>query len=125
MRLQVEPIAKPRMTQADKWRRRPCVIDYRSYCDFLRASGAELPERVALAFELPMPRSWSKKKRDRMNGEPHQQRPDLDNLVKAVLDALAGEDSYVHTLTASKRWALRGSVTIEELQASNGVSRSA
>jgi Holliday junction resolvase RusA-like endonuclease len=44
-----------------------------------------------------MPNSWSKKKKAEFNGKPHQQKPDLDNLIKAFKDALCEDDSYVHT----------------------------
>ena len=117
MLLAVDPIAKPRMTQADRWKRRPCVMRYRDYCDYLRLSGVKLTESAHLMFWLPMPPSWSKRKRAAMDLQPHKQRPDLDNLIKAVLDALAPEDSYVARIHASKWWAVRGAVWISELEA--------
>ena len=30
------PVAKPRMTQSDKWRERPAVVKYRAFADELR-----------------------------------------------------------------------------------------
>lgn len=39
---------------------------------------------------------------------PHTKRPDLDNIVKAVLDSLniiLNDDSQVHSLSASKAYA--------------------
>jgi hypothetical protein len=42
----------------------------------------------------------------------HQQRPDIDNLEKLVLDSLSGsllaDDAAVATTTAVKSWALPG-----------------
>lgn len=34
--LDIEPVAKPRMTKKDKWAKRPCVMKYRAYKDMLR-----------------------------------------------------------------------------------------
>jgi Holliday junction resolvase RusA-like endonuclease len=72
---------------------------------------------LGLTFELPMPKSWSQKKRDRMTGQPHQQKPDLDNLLKAWADALYADDSRIwEYLHLRKRWAETGAivVTLEE-----------
>lgn len=116
--LPVVPVPKPRMTQADKWKKRPAVLRYRDFCDQLRAAAEDLgftvPEAgMGLSFRIPMPDSWSKKKRAAMEGTPHQQRPDVDNLVKAVLDALLPEDSRVwHLSGIEKRWAAVGCIDV-------------
>ena len=112
--LRVDPLGKPRMTQRDKWARRPPVIRYRSFCDDLRAGWGDkpVPNAVGLRFAIPMPRSWSTKKRAGLDGQPHQQKPDIDNLVKAVLDALLKDDASVHTVHASKVWTA-GPGTVE------------
>lgn len=91
---------------------------YREYADRLReiagTIGFEVPESgMALCFYLPMPASWSKKKRRAMNGAPHQQKPDVDNLTKALLDALCEEDSFVWQIERmEKRWAEVGHVVV-------------
>lgn len=61
-----------------------------------------------------MPKSWSNKKRNEMLGKPHQQKPDIDNLIKAVLDCLCKDDSYIWNVTALKQWDINGSITIIE-----------
>jgi Holliday junction resolvase RusA-like endonuclease len=88
---------------------------YRAFADELRLKyGKELPHSVELVFHMPMPKSWSKKKRELMLGKPHQQRPDWDNLSKAVCDALVKEDSVIWRCMATKLWAEEGSITIKE-----------
>ena len=58
---------------------------YKTFKAEIRAYGVELPESGWHAvFEMPMPKSWSKKKRAAMDGKPHQSVPDADNLVKAT-----------------------------------------
>lgn len=122
-RIAIDPVAKPRMTQKDKWARRPAVVRYRDYCDELRAAVREagvivFPESCWLQFVLPAPTSWSKRKRARMCGEPHRQKPDTDNLVKGVLDAMLDDDSVVWRVLAEKGWGTIGSVTIGEVRMS-------
>lgn len=116
--IHVTPMGKPRMTQRDKWKQRPVVVRYRAFCDELRLlmRGFHLSDAVSLQFVLPMPVSWSKKKRAALNGQPHQQKPDVDNLVKSVLDALLADDSSIHTVHATKTWGEEGSITITSLE---------
>ena len=61
------PIGKPRMTRRDKWKERPCVMQYRSWCDMVRLivgnslppAGLVLSLNWTATFEPP--KSWSKK----------------------------------------------------------------
>lgn len=117
-----DPIAKPRMTQRDRWAKRPCVVRYRQYCDRLREDceleGWTLPDSVAMTFVIEMPGSWSQKKKREMCGHPHRhtKRNDIDNLIKGVLDALRpDDDSGVWRVSAAKRWGKCGIVILEEL----------
>jgi hypothetical protein len=58
----IVPMGKPRMTRADKWKKRPEVMRYRAFCDEVRLRGVALPESGAhVTFVLPMPASWSKR----------------------------------------------------------------
>lgn len=110
----ITPVPKPRMTQRDKWKKRPNVTRYRAYCDEVRLRGIKLPDcGYHVVFVLPMPKSWSKKKRDKMDGQPHQQTPDKDNLEKALLDAIFTDDSTVWDGRVSKIWGIQGKIIIE------------
>jgi Holliday junction resolvase RusA-like endonuclease len=80
----------------------------------LRELGAKLPEAGAkVTFNIPIPKSWSKKKQNEMIGKPHQQRPDLDNMLKALSDAVHDEDAHIWQITVAKYWAITGSIVIE------------
>jgi Holliday junction resolvase RusA-like endonuclease len=63
-------------------------------------------------FHLPMPSSWSRKKRDELRGQAHQQNPDADNLFKALGDALYADDSGIWDVRITKRWADVGAIEI-------------
>jgi Holliday junction resolvase RusA-like endonuclease len=109
----ITPVAKPRQTRADKWKKRPCVMKYRAFADEVREKGIDIPESGChIIFGLPMPGSWSKKKKAKMDGKPHQVRPDWDNLAKAVCDAIFEEDSHIWDIRISKVWAEKGHIKI-------------
>ena len=116
MIIKIDPVAKPRMTQRDKWQKRQCVVRYREFCDRLRAEGLVLPESYSVTFWIPMPKSWSNKKKARHSDQPHQQKPDLDNLIKAIQDAVCEDDSYVWNVCARKVWAYRGAIRVGEIR---------
>jgi len=111
----VVPIPKPRQTRRDKWEKRACVMRYRAFADQCRAMGMQINESGShIVFILPMPKypSWSKKKRAAMDGQPHQQKPDIDNLCKSVLDALHKDDSHIYNIRLSKFWGQKGKIII-------------
>jgi Holliday junction resolvase RusA-like endonuclease len=111
---EIEPNTKPRMTRADKWKKRPCVLQYRAFCDELRlkAGNFKLSGSYKIDFYLSMPKSWSKKKKELMRGKPHQETPDLDNLLKAVNDALLEQDKIIYKIEATKFWGETGKIII-------------
>ena len=114
-RFNVVPVAAPRMTHADRWKRRPCVVKYFEYRDQVRnqaqAMGVTLSERFSVQFYLPMPRSWSKRKRQDHDGKPHQVKPDADNLAKGFFDCF-GEDKHVWSVQITKTWHDIGRITV-------------
>lgn len=119
MQIQIVPVPKPRMTQSDKWNQRDCVMRYRAFADELRLQWGNnpVPARLRLVFTMPMPQSWSQKKRVKFDGQPHQNKPDTDNLVKSCIDSLSRDldDSFVWEIHAIKVWGIDGSIVIEEL----------
>lgn len=112
LRANVTPAPKPRMTRRDKWKQRPSVMRYRAYCDAIRASGLTVEDGDHVQFWLPMPKSWSKRKQAESAGKPHKQKPDLDNLLKALFDALHEDDAHISAISAEKGWARKGEVVI-------------
>src|SRR3712207_3372055 len=102
--LPVTPMGAPRMTKQDRWtdvdKGRPVVLRYFRYRDELRVflPGYRLPDKLDITFLIPMPRSWSKKKRAELVGAPHQDTPDTDNLVKGFMDSF-DRDEYGNRLT--------------------------
>ena len=62
------------------------------------------PVGASITFFIPVPPSWSKKKKALHHGRFHQSKPDIDNLQKAFLDSLMAEDKQVAHLEVQKRW---------------------
>ena len=110
----ITPVAKPRMTRADKWRKRPATSKYWHFVDLCKLQRVEFPCFGAhVTFILPMPGSWSKKKKAQMDGKPHMQKPDWDNLGKALSDAIYKDDSGIYDVHITKRWGRDGMIIIE------------
>ena len=111
----ITPMGKPRMTRADKWKQRPAVMRYRAFCDEARLRKIQLPVSGAhVTFVLPMPQSWSQKKKDQHAGQPHQSKPDCDNMLKALMDAPYDDDSHIWDCRITKIWGEKGQIIIEE-----------
>lgn len=115
--LDIVPVPKPRMVKSDAWAKRPAVLRYWKFKDRLVElwGNAELPEQIGLIFIIPMPESWSEKKKSLMDGKPHQDKPDIDNYIKATLDCLADRDEYIWNIAAAKMWGRSGSIEISNL----------
>ena len=82
---------------------------YNKYKEALRAEASRVGfimpmGGVWIKFYMPMPMSWSKKKKTRMNFEPKQSMPDLSNLIKAFEDGLFKQDNAIWDYRVSKYW---------------------
>ena len=74
---------------------------------------------VDIVFYLPIPKSVNKKKRAEMlDGKiKHTKKPDIDNLIKSVLDALNGiaysDDSKIIKVAAEKQYSEKSRTEIQ------------
>ena len=106
----------------------------RSYEDLIRwsytAAGGEYMGEKVLTVDIqafyPIPKSFSKAKRSAAAGSSYLRpttKPDCDNIIKVVLDALNGvayyDDKQVVCVSCNKYYGERGYllITVEELQA--------
>jgi Holliday junction resolvase RusA-like endonuclease len=84
-----------------------------------RAPPSDAPFDVTVTLVLPVPPSWSKKKQAAaLAGDvPPTAKPDLDNAVKLVADALNEivwrDDKQITRLTAVKRYGITPQTIIE------------
>lgn len=113
-----DPIGAPRMTQRDKWKRRPCVLKYFDCRDKARKAAGTLPpveqiESLSWVAYFTPPASYSKKRRAALLGTQHRAKPDRDNIDKAILDALFADDAGIAKGSIEKRWDVAERVEIE------------
>jgi Holliday junction resolvase RusA-like endonuclease len=116
----ITPVPKPRMTQKDKKRRgvapRPPVARYNAFkreVELLITPHIKDLNGAHITFHMPTPKSWGRAKMIEHEGTPHKSTPDLDNLLKALMDAMYLDDKCVHTINfLGKRWAREGAIEI-------------
>lgn len=114
MRWTITPVPKPRMTRSDRWKKRPCVQRYWDFCDKVKRSTIEIPAGGAkITFFVPMPKSWSERKKNAMFLKPCQSAFDLDNCCKALFDAVFDDDKHIYNVTLTKLWHRVGMIEIE------------
>lgn len=113
-RYPITPCPAPRMNVRSRFNpeHKARIERYHAFKDECRARRVHVPERAHVVFYMPVPKSKAGMKRV---GLPHKQKPDLDNLVKGLLDAVLAEDSHVWMIQAEKRWAFAGEILIGEL----------
>ena len=74
------------------------------------------PIQLEIRIGMPVPKSWSQKKQLEALTKPHTKKPDLDNLVKAILDGMNGDayrdDSIIYKFSAYKVYAFEPSVEV-------------
>lgn len=106
-----------RQTRADKWKKRAVVLKYRAFRDEVAIRIRELPEDFFhVVFLLPMPASWSEKKKREHVGHPHTGKPDKDNLEKGLLDAIfrGRDDAHIWNTASTKLWSYHGAILIAD-----------
>lgn len=103
------------------------VKNYKSFvrlvaADHIKGINADWPThspiKIYLQFLFQSKRSWSKRKTEMaLNGElTHTSKPDLDNLIKSITDALTGlvwnDDSQIYELHAEKRYSQQSAINV-------------
>jgi Holliday junction resolvase RusA-like endonuclease len=85
------------------------LVKYNDYkkqlLQVFKQANFEMPEsRGDITFFLPVSKSWSAKKKRDHHGQPHRNKPDADNLLKAMKDATMHQDSIVWNVEITKLW---------------------
>lgn len=91
-------------------------LDDNLYETIIKHAKTSIKIDLELIFNIPVFKSYSKSKKIELLGNPHLQTPDLDNLIKNVLDRGNGilwkDDNSIYKITASKFWSDKGSIII-------------
>jgi Holliday junction resolvase RusA-like endonuclease len=109
----IKPVPKPRPRLGANGN----VYVPRSYKEFkgrVQLYKITIPDEGAtVTFVVPMPKSWSKKRRKDSVDQPHRSTPDVDNFLKALLDACFADDAHIWDIRARKIWGEAGQIIIE------------
>ncbi len=94
--------------------------------DYPDAVPIDVPVRVDIYAQFPIPKSWSKKKKASAVDGFVSKKPDIDNIIKAVFDGLNGvawtDDAMVASVVAEKNYTdkmPRCCITITTLEEKN------
>lgn len=100
------------MTRADRWKKRKCVLEYWAFKDHVNylKKGFELGNKISIVFCIPFPKSYSKKKCEKLFLKPHELKPDIDNLEKALTDAIKKKDQTIHNVRKWKVWSYKPAI---------------
>jgi Holliday junction resolvase RusA-like endonuclease len=121
----VEPMGAVRMTQMGKFKSPSArrYLLYKSHLQWqakLQGKGEFYPSgplEVDIKFIMPIPDSYSKKKKASLIGEYHIKKPDTDNLVKGVFDSLNKilwqDDNQVSKIKAIKVYGNSPRIEVE------------
>ena len=111
----IEPFgkARPRVTRGNTY----MPHEYTRARDTLRlmfgAVTVEPPWVLKVTAVRAMPASWSKRKQAEMAGAWCVSKPDADNIVGAVMDALFEDDAAVVEVACRKVWGVAPELRIE------------
>lgn len=113
----IEPTPAPRQSRRDSWDPSKAVQAYRAFRDEVAWRKLELYEPFFhVVFLIPVfPSWWAKKQRDHY-GQPHESKPDADNLAKALIDAVHRHDDDAHrwTYATSKLWSPSPGIVVSD-----------
>lgn len=109
------PVARPRVTHHHTYNPKKKQQDKLSFEIKAQLPLSYIPSikpiELSLFFFMPIPKSYSKKKRESLRGQPctSHAKGDLSNLVKIVEDAANGilykDDSQIYELVAQKTYS--------------------
>lgn len=111
---EIAPCSRPRVSKFGTYYPK-------KYSEFKKILKKELKEHFNLQhqyFDTPLelditiykkiPKSYSKRKYNELIYRPHISKPDIDNLVKSLLDCMSGilfnDDSCIYKISCTKVW---------------------
>ena len=100
------------------------TVDYEEYvkqCYInkynVKLTPTEKPLKAKITAFFEVPTSYSKKKKKELLGQPHTNKPDIDNITKIIFDSLNGlaykDDNQIAKLEAEKLYGEQAKVVLE------------
>ena len=96
----IHPVPAPRQSQRDAFKPKANVQRYRAFRDECTRKKIWSPTPGDLVvFFMRIPKS---RRNEGLEGQPHTQVPDTDNLLKALLDACYADDAHIWTILPTR-----------------------
>ncbi|MCO4095724.1 RusA family crossover junction endodeoxyribonuclease [Macrococcoides canis] len=107
------PSPRPRFRNAGKFVQTYMPTSYTKHKEYIQRQMPKLlienSIKLTILFEMPMLKNWSNPQKQRMIKAYHSKKPDIDNLLKTVLDAANGhlwiDDGQIVEIHSAKRYA--------------------
>ena len=123
----IQPMGAVRTTQKQKWtdERYKKYAAYKEHIGFMARQIIKQPTTAPIlatvTFYMPIPNSWSQKKKERHEGAIHTSKPDIDNLVKGLFDSLNKiawkDDAQVYEVHSRKLYSKTPGIEFELVEA--------
>lgn len=92
-------------------------LDKEIYDLVIKNAKKDVPISLSLVFGFSFPKSYTVKKKNELLGQPHTLLPDLDNLIKNVLDRGNGilwqDDNFIYKIEAKKIYSVKPRIELE------------
>ncbi|MBL5767998.1 RusA family crossover junction endodeoxyribonuclease [Heyndrickxia sporothermodurans] len=119
----IVPMGAVRTTQKQKFvdERAKRYFTYKQHIALLAKQHIKMPSAnpilADITFYMPIPNSWSQKKKERYNGAIHKSKPDIDNLIKGLFDSLNKiawkDDNQVYEVHSKKIYSFNPGIGVE------------
>lgn len=85
------------------------IVERENISEIVKNTPTGLKIALSVVFRLCPASSLSKKKKNALYGSEHNKKPDLDNLLKMIIDRMSGvfykDDNVIHEIHARKEYA--------------------
>lgn len=118
------PSPRPRFRKAGKFVQTYMPASYMKHKEYIQKQMPKLlikdPVKLEIYFFIPMAKSWTKKKRTLLLNKPHHIKPDIDNLLKTVMDAannhIWNDDGQVYEIVTKKIFSQEAKIIIKVIE---------
>jgi len=113
--------ARPRFSRSRAYNKQAHLLNSQQWEVAAQAPHRGIPLKgpisLTIDFVMPIPDSWSQKKKDVLEDSFHEKKPDIDNLLKWILDVLSGiviaDDRQICCVQCKKRYGKEPRTEIE------------
>lgn len=118
------PSPRPRFRKAGKFVQTYMPTIYTEHKEYIQRQMPKLliekPIKLEIFFYIPMAKSWTKKKKTSLLDKPHNIKPDVDNLLKTVMDAANDhiwiDDGQVYEIVTKKTFSSEAKIMINVIE---------